>query len=57
MRLLLLPLVALAGCATPTPAELPEGIVCVSTLTTTVVTISKASGPVTVTPDCAVHIE
>jgi hypothetical protein len=47
----------LAGCAAPSPTVMPEGVVCVSTLTTTVVTIGRTTGPMTITPDCAVHIE
>ena len=42
----------LTGCATvpATPEQMPEGIVCVSTLTTTVVTVGKVSSPMTISP-------
>lgn len=55
MRLALLCLL-LSGCATPMP-DMPEGIVCVSTLTTTVVTMAKAEAPITISPNCAVSVK
>jgi hypothetical protein len=56
MRGLALLFLMLAGCATPMP-DMPEGIVCVSTLTTTVVTLAKVSSPVTISPNCAVTVK
>jgi uncharacterized lipoprotein YajG len=54
----LLSVLLLAGCATgpTTPEQMPEGIVCVSTLTTTVVTVGRVSSPMTISPDCAIRV-
>lgn len=45
------------GCAAPVPGEVPEGVACVSTLTTTVVTIGKVSRPLRIDADCSIHVQ
>jgi hypothetical protein len=54
----LIPLLILAGCATPT-ADLPPGggMVCVSTLTTTVVTMTFGASTIKVASNCNVQVD